>query len=222
MALGDILLGAVALGRSEATMPQKCPGERLWETAARCLHLSLYTEAMSERKPGAGNLGNAHRCTESREIIRCSRCRSTHLELYMQHERTQMYKTEARQGLTVEARWLDKYERGKERVFCGSQGWWRHLLCFFLSCLLHLFIWERCMCHHVSMPPWLKSEDNLKKQVLPSTTVFRDQTQAINLGSKCLSYWAISGTLQDSCHGVSVLPPGCSLSIHLPPPEVTA
>lgn len=33
---------------------------------------------------------------------------------------------------------------------------------------------------------------------------------------------AISGPLQDSCHGVSVLPPGCSLSIHLPLPEFTA
>lgn len=63
----------------------------------------------------------------------------------MQHERTQMYKTEARQGLTVEAKWMDKYEREKESVFWGSRGWWRHLLCFFFP-VYCIYLFERDTC----------------------------------------------------------------------------
>lgn len=98
MARGDILLGAVALGRSGATCHRSVQVRDCERKQLSCLHLSLYPEAMSEGKSGVGNLGNAHQSRESQEIIRRSRCRSTHLELYMQHERTQMYKQKQGRG----------------------------------------------------------------------------------------------------------------------------
>lgn len=75
------------------------------------------------------------------------------------------------------------------------------------------------MCHHV--------HTEIRGQPTETGSPFYHGLQGSNLGHQrwqqvpeLLSY--LRDPLQDSCHGVSGLPPGCSLSVHCPPPEFTA